>query len=128
MNAINTHFTTQYGLPLDEIDHEINVDLFAGGGGASIGQGVDEPAPTITAGGGGKTSLVELKLSPDAYVSKQESQMKKTAGIVLMLLPIQFLAGQVAIINGATPGDLTWWISVVVTGFLFSVGRDLAGT
>nr|WP_067285792.1 DNA cytosine methyltransferase [Marinobacterium profundum] len=30
-------FNTQYGLALDEIDHEINVDLFAGGGGASTG-------------------------------------------------------------------------------------------
>lgn len=33
--------------------------------GASIGQGVDEPAPTVTAGGGGKTSVVELQLSPE---------------------------------------------------------------
>nr|WP_315436019.1 DNA cytosine methyltransferase [uncultured Pseudomonas sp.] len=33
--------------------------------GASVGQGVDEPAPTITAGGGGKSSLVELQLSPE---------------------------------------------------------------
>lgn len=30
-------FRTQYGLALDEIDDEINVDLFAGGGGASTG-------------------------------------------------------------------------------------------
>ncbi|PTS84021.1 multidrug DMT transporter [Pseudomonas sp. HMWF032] len=30
-------FHTQYGLALDEIDDEINVDLFAGGGGASTG-------------------------------------------------------------------------------------------
>ncbi|MVW75357.1 DNA cytosine methyltransferase [Pseudomonas xionganensis] len=30
-------FNTQYGLPLAEIDDEINVDLFAGGGGASTG-------------------------------------------------------------------------------------------
>ena len=30
-------FHTQYGLALDEIDEEINVDLFAGGGGASTG-------------------------------------------------------------------------------------------
>lgn len=30
-------FHTQYGLPLAEIDDEINVDLFAGGGGASTG-------------------------------------------------------------------------------------------
>jgi DNA (cytosine-5)-methyltransferase 1 len=30
-------FKTQYGLPLAEIDDEINVDLFAGGGGASTG-------------------------------------------------------------------------------------------
>ena len=37
MNAINTHFTTQYGLPLNEYDDHINVDLFAGGGGASTG-------------------------------------------------------------------------------------------
>lgn len=33
--------------------------------GASIGQGVDEPAPTVTAGGGGKTSVVELQLAPE---------------------------------------------------------------
>lgn len=33
--------------------------------GASVGQAVDEPAPTITAGGGGKSSLVELQLSPE---------------------------------------------------------------
>ncbi len=33
--------------------------------GASVGQAIDEPAPTITAGGGGKSSLVELKLSPE---------------------------------------------------------------
>ena len=33
--------------------------------GASVGQGLNEPAPTITAGGGGKSSLVELKLSPE---------------------------------------------------------------
>ena len=33
--------------------------------GASVGQGVNEPAPTITAGGGGKSSLVELQLSPE---------------------------------------------------------------
>ncbi|SEB78633.1 DNA (cytosine-5)-methyltransferase 1 [Pseudomonas saponiphila] len=31
--------------------------------GASVGQGADEQAPTITAGGGGKSSLVELQLS-----------------------------------------------------------------
>lgn len=37
MNAINQHFTTQYGLPLDGYDDYINVDLFAGGGGASTG-------------------------------------------------------------------------------------------
>ena len=37
MNAINAHFLTQYGLPLEEFDHEINVDIFAGGGGASTG-------------------------------------------------------------------------------------------
>lgn len=30
-------FRTQYGLPLTEQDEEINVDLFAGGGGASTG-------------------------------------------------------------------------------------------
>jgi len=33
--------------------------------GASIGQGLDEPAPTVTAGGGGKTSVVELQLAPE---------------------------------------------------------------
>ncbi|MEG1082242.1 MAG: DNA cytosine methyltransferase, partial [Pseudomonas sp.] len=33
--------------------------------GASVGQALDEPAPTITAGGGGKSSLVELQLSPE---------------------------------------------------------------
>jgi DNA (cytosine-5)-methyltransferase 1 len=33
--------------------------------GASIGQGLDAPAPVITAGGGGKSALVELKLSPE---------------------------------------------------------------
>ena len=33
--------------------------------GASVGQGLNEPAPTITAGGGGKSSLVELQLSPE---------------------------------------------------------------
>jgi DNA (cytosine-5)-methyltransferase 1 len=33
--------------------------------GASVGQGLDEPAPTITAGGGGKSSLVSLTLSPE---------------------------------------------------------------
>ncbi|MBX9754275.1 MAG: DNA cytosine methyltransferase [Pseudomonadaceae bacterium] len=33
--------------------------------GASIGQALDEPAPTITAGGGGKSSLVEFQLSPE---------------------------------------------------------------
>ncbi len=33
--------------------------------GASIGQGVEEPAPTVTAGGGGKTSVVELQLAPE---------------------------------------------------------------
>ena len=34
-HALN--FRTQYGLPLTEQDEEINVDLFAGGGGASTG-------------------------------------------------------------------------------------------
>lgn len=33
--------------------------------GASVGQALDEPAPTITAGGGGKSSLVEFQLSPE---------------------------------------------------------------
>ncbi|PTU02141.1 DNA cytosine methyltransferase, partial [Pseudomonas sp. HMWF031] len=33
--------------------------------GASVGQAVDEPAPTITADGGGKSSLVEFQLSPE---------------------------------------------------------------
>lgn len=33
--------------------------------GGSVGQRVDEPAPTITAGGGGKTSVVKLQLSPE---------------------------------------------------------------
>lgn len=37
LNAINEHFRTQYGLPLNQVDHAINVDLFAGGGGASTG-------------------------------------------------------------------------------------------
>lgn len=37
MNAINDHFRTQYGLPLNQVDHAINVDIFAGGGGASTG-------------------------------------------------------------------------------------------
>jgi len=31
------NFSTQYALPLAERDEEINVDLFAGGGGASTG-------------------------------------------------------------------------------------------
>lgn len=45
MNAINAHFRTQYGLPLDAFDHEINVDIFAGGGGASTGieMGLERP-------------------------------------------------------------------------------------
>jgi DNA (cytosine-5)-methyltransferase 1 len=34
--------------------------------GASVGQACDAPAPTITAGGGGKTALVELQLSQEA--------------------------------------------------------------
>lgn len=33
--------------------------------GASVGQDLDEPAPTVTAGGGGKSSLVSFKLSPE---------------------------------------------------------------
>lgn len=33
--------------------------------GASVGQHFDEPAPTITAGGGGKSSLVSFELSPE---------------------------------------------------------------
>ena len=33
--------------------------------GASVGQHLDEPAPTITAGGGGKSSLVSFELSPE---------------------------------------------------------------
>ncbi|AHC35517.1 MULTISPECIES: DNA cytosine methyltransferase [unclassified Pseudomonas] len=33
--------------------------------GGSVGQGLDDPAPTITAGGGGKSSLVSLTLSPE---------------------------------------------------------------
>ena len=33
--------------------------------GSSVGQGLDEPTPTITAGGGGKSSLVSLTLSPE---------------------------------------------------------------
>ena len=33
--------------------------------GASVGQAVDDPAPTITAGGGGKSSLVEFQPSPE---------------------------------------------------------------
>lgn len=33
--------------------------------GCSVGQGLEEPAPTITAGGGGKSSLVSLTLSPE---------------------------------------------------------------
>ncbi|WP_122556150.1 DNA cytosine methyltransferase [Pseudomonas viridiflava] len=33
--------------------------------GASVGQALDEPAPTVTAGGGGKSSVVSLKLSPE---------------------------------------------------------------
>lgn len=41
MTSLNTHaplpFRTQYALPLAEHDEEINVDLFAGGGGASTG-------------------------------------------------------------------------------------------
>ncbi|SEG21650.1 DNA cytosine methyltransferase [Marinobacterium lutimaris] len=45
MNAINNHFATQYGLPLNEYDDYINVDLFAGGGGASTGleMGLERP-------------------------------------------------------------------------------------
>src|SRR5690554_6786487 len=37
MNTPAPAFRGQYGLPLSEIDEEINVDLFAGGGGASTG-------------------------------------------------------------------------------------------
>ncbi len=33
--------------------------------GASVGQGLEDPAPTVTAGGGGKSSMVSLKLSPE---------------------------------------------------------------
>jgi DNA (cytosine-5)-methyltransferase 1 len=33
--------------------------------GGSVGQGLDDPTPTITAGGGGKSSLVSLTLSPE---------------------------------------------------------------
>jgi DNA (cytosine-5)-methyltransferase 1 len=33
--------------------------------GASVGQHLDEPAPTITAGGSGKSSLVSFELSPE---------------------------------------------------------------
>lgn len=33
--------------------------------GASVGQRVDKPAPTITAGGGGKSAVVECTLSPE---------------------------------------------------------------
>ena len=33
--------------------------------GASVGQHLNEPAPTITAGGGGKSSLVSFELSPE---------------------------------------------------------------
>lgn len=33
--------------------------------GGSVGQGLEDPAPTITAGGGGKSSLVSLTLSPE---------------------------------------------------------------
>ncbi|WP_254152291.1 DNA cytosine methyltransferase, partial [Pseudomonas syringae] len=33
--------------------------------GASVGQPLDEPAPTVTAGGGGKSSVVSLRLSPE---------------------------------------------------------------
>ncbi|EGH74695.1 C-5 cytosine-specific DNA methylase family protein, partial [Pseudomonas syringae pv. aceris str. M302273] len=33
--------------------------------GCSLGQPLDEPAPTVTAGGGGKSSVVSLRLSPE---------------------------------------------------------------
>ncbi|MDP2346760.1 MAG: DNA cytosine methyltransferase [Gammaproteobacteria bacterium] len=33
--------------------------------GNSVGQGLEDPAPTITPGGGGKTALVELHLAPE---------------------------------------------------------------
>lgn len=37
MQKLHFDFTTQYGLPLDDADDAIIVDLFAGGGGASTG-------------------------------------------------------------------------------------------
>jgi len=46
--------------------------------GASIGSNATKPAPTITAGGGGKTALVECTLSPE-----QEAGALRVAGFLM---------------------------------------------
>ena len=73
-------FKTQYGLGFNAQDDEIVVDFFCGGGGAGtglemgLGRAVNvakNHSPqtismhTVTAGGGGKSSLVEFRLSPE---------------------------------------------------------------
>lgn len=46
--------------------------------GQSIGQRADDPAPTITAGGGGKTSVVDVKLS-----KKDQTRALRTAAFLM---------------------------------------------
>lgn len=74
MEQANGGFNTTHALAMDEpmstisaggTHHGIATAFLERQFGASIGQTIDEPAPTITAGGGGKSSLVELHLSPE---------------------------------------------------------------
>ncbi len=46
--------------------------------GCSVGQPLDEPAPTVTAGGGGKSSVVSLRLSPE----HEESALRVAAFLI----------------------------------------------
>lgn len=51
--------------------------------------------------------------------------MKRT-GIVLMIIPMQFLAGKVAEMDGHDFGGAIWWSYVITTGLFFSIGREIA--
>jgi hypothetical protein len=41
---------------------------------------------------------------------------------ILMLLPLQFVAAEVAVLNGHPDGSAVWWAYVIGTGISFSIG------
>ncbi|AZD34847.1 C-5 cytosine-specific DNA methylase family protein [Pseudomonas chlororaphis subsp. aurantiaca] len=79
--------------------------------GASVGQAVDEPTPTITAGGGGKSSLVELQLSPEV-----EAGALRVAAFLISYYGTENISGADAPAPTITTKDRLGLVTVTIRG------------